>query len=97
MTLEVLQILGIEPKVVGDNLITQGIDLGRIEEGVCVRVGEVELRRSNKAHRPCQTFRLRTSPEAFAAISRERYRGALFNVIRGGTIRKNDSIVVIEK
>lgn len=94
ITSEVLEILGVEPVVVGDNLITAGIDLGRLGAGDIIRAGEVELERSAKTHRPCPTFRSRTSPEAFAAVSRERYRGALFTVIRGGTIRKGDPISI---
>ncbi len=95
ITLEVLDIMDVEPVVVGDNLITEGIDLGRLEEGAVVRVGEVELVRTPKAHRPCATFRSRTSPAAFAAVAQECYRGALFNVHRGGSIRQGDAIVVL--
>jgi hypothetical protein len=94
ITSEILEILGVDPVVVGDNLITAGIDLGRLEAGDIIRAGEVELQRSAKTHRPCHTFRSRTSPEAFAAVSRERYRGALFTVISGGTIRKGDRISI---
>lgn len=95
ISLDVLDVLGVDPIVVGDNLITQGIDLARLNEGDVVRVGEVELERTSRPHRPCMTFRDRTSPEAFAVVSRDGYRGALFNVRRGGTIRKGDAIVVV--
>lgn len=94
ISLEVLNILDVEPDVVGDNLITEGIDLGRLEEGAVLYFGEVELVRTPKAHRPCATFRSRTSPEAFAAVAQECYRGALFNVHRGGSISQGDAIVV---
>lgn len=93
ITVEVLRIFGVDPVVVGDNLITEGVDLGRLEEGDLMQIGDVLLERSDRAHRPCRTFRNRTSPEAFAAVSRERYRGALFVVRKGGVIREGDRIV----
>lgn len=89
---EVLRILGVDPVVIGDNLITEGVDLGMLEEGDLVEVGDVLLERSPRAHRPCRTFRNRTSGEAFAAVSRDRYRGALFAVRGGGTIREGDMV-----
>lgn len=92
MALEVLQVLGVDPVVVGDNLITEGFDVMALDEGARVRVGEVVLERSNRPHRPCVAFRERTSPEAFAAVSRGRYRGALFVVRTPGTIRTGDAI-----
>lgn len=93
MSREVLEVLGVDPVVVGDNLITEEIDLGRLEPGDRVRVGAaVVLERSDREHRPCTLFRDRTSPAAFAAVSRERYRGALFVVRTGGTIATGDPI-----
>lgn len=89
---EVLRVLEVDPVVVGDNLITEGVDLSSLEPGDQMQVGAVRLRRSERAHRPCTKFRDRTSPEAFAAISRERYRGALFVVEKGGVIRQGDPI-----
>ncbi len=97
MTREVLEVLDVEPSVVGDNLITQGIDLARLREGERMQVGDVLLERSARAHRPCATFRDRSSPEAFAAVSRQGYRGALFVVRTGGVIRQGDSIRVLGK
>lgn len=91
---EVLLVFGVDPVVVGDNLITEGVDLGRLEEGDLLQAGDVLLERSARAHRPCRTFRNRTSPEAFAAVSRERYRGALFIVREGGTIREGDPVTI---
>lgn len=90
---EVLQVLGVDPIVVGDNLITEGIDLMTLDPGERLRVGDtVVLERSNRPHRPCVAFRERTSPEAFAAASQGRYRGALFVVRTPGTIRTSDVI-----
>lgn len=95
MTREVLEVLDVEPSAVGDNLITEGVDLARLREGECMHVGDVLLERSTRAHRPCKTFRDRSSPEAFAVVSRHGYRGALFVVRTGGVIRQGDPIRVL--
>ena len=95
ISIEVLRVFGVDPVVPGDNLITEGVDLGILEEGDFVHAGEVLLVRSDRAHRPCSTFRNRTSPEAFVAVSRDRYRGALFNVVEGGVMHTGDSVRII--
>ncbi len=92
VSLEVLQVLGVDPIVVGDNLITEGFDLAALEPGDLVEAGGIILERSSREHRPCTVFRDRTSPEAFAAISREWFRGALFTVRQGGILRQGDPI-----
>ena len=90
---EVLDVIGAEPSVIGDNMITEGIDLMALEPGDRVRVGDsVVLERSRRPHNPCVAFRERTSPEAFAAVSQDRFRGALFVVRRPGTIHVGDPI-----
>lgn len=89
---EVLRVLEVDPVVVGDNLITEGFDLSTLEPGDEVQAGAVRLVRSEQPHRPCLTFRDRTSPEAFAAISRARYRGALFSVKEGGPLQAGETI-----
>ncbi len=97
MTREVLDVLGVDPVVVGDNLITEGIDLSALQPGDTVQVGgDVVLERSRKPHRPCTVFRDRTSPEAFAALEGDRHRGALFVVRHRGTIQVGDPVVVPE-
>lgn len=97
VTKEVLDVVGVDPVVVGDNLITEGVDLAALREGDLVRAGDVLLERSRKAHRPCVTFRSRSSPEAFAVVSKSGYRGALFIVKEGGILRKSDRIEVLER
>lgn len=90
---EVLQTFGVDPVVIGDNLITEGFDLMALEAGDTVQVGDdTVLERSRRPHNPCIAFRERTSPEAFAASSQGRYRGALFVVRRSGMIRCGDVI-----
>ncbi|HET6567395.1 MAG TPA: MOSC domain-containing protein, partial [Rhodothermales bacterium] len=92
VSLEVLQALGVDPIVVGDNLITEGFDLGVLEPGDRVEVGTVLLERSPQEHRPCTVFRDRTSPEAFAAISQQRFRGAVFTVVTGGVLQVGELV-----
>jgi hypothetical protein len=87
MALEVLRVFEVDPVVVGDNLITSGIDLSALEAGSVLRIGDVVIERSWKEHRPCVHFRNRTSAEAFAAAARAGVRGALFVVREGGRIR----------
>ncbi len=92
INLEVLRLFGTEPAVIGDNLVVEGFDLRALRPGDRVRVGEVVLERSPRPHRPCAKFRDRTSPAAFAAVSRTDRRGALFVVVQGGCIRLGDPI-----
>ncbi|HEX7072060.1 MAG TPA: MOSC domain-containing protein [Rhodothermales bacterium] len=92
---EVLAAMNVDPAVVGDNLVTRGIDLCALESGQTLEIGEVVLQRSDREHRPCATFRERTSPEAFDAAALG-YRGALFVVVRGGRINVGDSIRVLD-
>lgn len=96
VALEVLRLFRVAPDVTGDNLVTEGIDLAALAEGDAVHAGEVVLERSPRDHRPCTTFRDRTSPEAFAAAGRG-HRGALFVVRRGGTLRRGDPLRVVPR
>ena len=93
---EVLAVLGVDPLVVGDNLITRGIDLTALGPGDLVQVGSVVLERSPAEHRPCRLFRDRTSPEAFGVVARG-FRGALFSVRKSGRIATGDAIRVLAR
>lgn len=95
IALDVLRVLGVAPRALGDNLITEGVNLALLEESDLLEVGEVLLERSGRPHNPCRTFRERTSPEAFAVVSKNRYRGALFVVRKGGTIRIGDTVRIV--
>ena len=92
MSSEVLRVLGVDPLVVGDNLITAGLDLAALEPGEQVQAGAVRLVRSPRPHRPCTVFRERTSPEAFAVVSQDRHRGTLFTVEQGGTLHAGETL-----
>jgi MOSC domain-containing protein YiiM len=90
---EVLSALGASPETPGDNLVVAGIDLRSLKPGQLVRIGsDVVLRRAVKDHRPCHLFARRISSEAREAVSEGGFRGALFAVLKGGTIRVGDTI-----
>jgi len=97
MTSEVLDILGVEMDVPGDNLITRGVDLGGLDAGDRLMIGNVVLCRSEKPHRPCDTFARRTFGEAMRAVAATDTRGALFVVEKPGTIRTGDPIRVVRR
>jgi MOSC domain-containing protein YiiM len=89
---EVAEALSVDPVVIGDNIVSRGLDLSSIEAGDVLRVGEVVLRRSEKAHRPCDLFARRASQDAMEAVRETGTRGALFYVLMGGTICIDDNI-----
>jgi MOSC domain-containing protein YiiM len=84
----------------GDNLI---VDLDISEEnlppGTRLSIGDVELEISNDPHRPCGQFHARfgaTSVKKIARANRtgKRGRGVLAEIVRAGTIRIGDKILV---
>lgn len=94
IAMEVIGAMGLDPAATGDNLVTRGIDLAALKEGDTLRIGEVQLIRGAKSHRPCELFRQRAGDAAFAVAARG-YRGALFVVRKGGRLAVNDPIEVI--
>ncbi|MDA1029596.1 MAG: sulfurase [Bacteroidetes bacterium] len=90
---EVAEALGIDPVVIGDNIICRGLNLSDLKMGDELQIGQVLLRRAEKDHRPCDLFARRVSQEAMEAVRETRMRGALFNVITGGTISNQDPIL----
>ena len=88
---EVLEALGIPPAAPGDNLIIRGIDLRAIPPGMILLIGDLPVRRTAAAHRPCRLFRDRTSGIAFQIAARG-WRGALFDALTKGTIRAGDPV-----
>lgn len=92
---EVGRALGVDPVVVGDNIISEGIDLSKLNAGDKLAVGEVILRRSEKNHRPCDLFEKRVSKAAREAVLENNMRGALFYVEKGGEIKVGDSILPV--
>jgi MOSC domain-containing protein YiiM len=95
MAAEVLDLLGLEADVPGDNLITRGVDLSGLREGDRLRIGGVVLRRSEKPHSPCDVFARRSSAAAMRAVAATDTRGALFVVEKEGSIQAGETIRVI--
>jgi MOSC domain-containing protein YiiM len=88
---EVLDALGIPPAAPGDNLIIRGVDLRAIPPGMILLIGDLPLRRTAAAHRPCRLFWDRTSGISFR-IAAQGWRGALFDALTKGTIRAGDPV-----
>ncbi len=92
---EVIESLGSQIDVPGDNLVFEGIDLRTLRPGSLVRIGEsVVLKRAEKTHRPCELFARRISEEARQAVLELELRGALFSVLHGGMVRQGDAVTV---
>ena len=92
---EVARFLGVDPVVVGDNIVSEGIDLSKLNAGEKIAIGSVTLTRSEKNHRPCELFAERVSQEAKEAVLETNMRGALFYVETSGTIQMGDSITLL--
>ncbi len=95
MAAEVLAALQIEVAVPGDNLITEGVDLSALKPGDRLIIGSVVLKRSQKDHRPCDTFGHRATTQAKELIGELGLRGALFAVDEGGRIECGDLVTVV--
>ncbi|NNE69939.1 MAG: c-type cytochrome [Rhodothermales bacterium] len=94
ISIEALRAMGGAPDVTGDNLVTRGIDLGGLKPGDQLVSSEVVLQRSDAPHRPCALFRSRLGQDAFEAAAAG-HRGALFVVVRGGSLRVGDQLRVV--
>jgi len=95
MAAEVLEALGADLAVPGDNLITRGLDLGHLQAGDRIEIGGAVLERTSSMHRPCSLFARRISEDARRAVLATNTRGALFVVLEGGTMRTGDPITLI--
>jgi MOSC domain-containing protein YiiM len=94
---EIARVVGADPLHVGDNVVSIGIDLSKLQAGDELRIGEVVLRRSEKDHRPCDLFARRVSQEAMLAVKESGTRGALFYVVSGGRLSVGDPITLESK
>ncbi|MCB0717849.1 MAG: sulfurase [Bacteroidetes bacterium] len=83
---------GIDCTTIGDNLVTSGIDLRTLRPGDRLLMGSAVLVRSQPRHRPCTLFRERTSAAIYQVAFDDDWRGALFDVVTGGTIRVGSEI-----
>lgn len=92
MDIETLAELGLEPGVVKENLTVRGLDMGRLERGQRLRVGQALLETTIPCA-PCEQMEA-IRPGLQEAIRGR--RGVLFRVVEGGRIRPGDEIVVVE-
>lgn len=93
MDRETLEVFGLIPGIVRENITTDGIDVNRLAIGQRLEIGDVELQVSAVCD-PCeQTEALRPGLQA-AMLGR---RGMLCKVVRGGLLRRGDEIVVMEQ
>jgi len=95
MAVEVIEALRIGIALPGDNLITEGVDLGALKPGDRLIIGSVVLRRSQKDHRPCDTFGRRATTQAQELVGELGLRGALFAVEERGRIECGDRVTVV--
>lgn len=96
---EVLDLLGVDLHMPGDNVIIEGLDLRGLAVGQRIVLGAgpeaVVLERSAAVHRPCGLFADRAGADAYAFAYAEDLRGILCFVRRGGTVREGDPVRVI--
>ncbi len=86
--METLQMLGLAPGVVKENITTAGLDLRSLRDGQCLEIGEAVLQVTEPCH-PCHRM------DAIRQGLREELRGQrgiLCKVITAGRIKKGDSI-----
>jgi MOSC domain-containing protein YiiM len=92
---EVLDTLGVDWHLPGDNVVLEGLDLRLVPVGATIAIGsEVVLERSAAVHRPCGLFADRAGAEAYAFTYAEDLRGVLCYARRGGIIRLGDAVEV---
>lgn len=96
---EVLEVLGVDLHLPGDNVVVEGLDLRALAVGRRIALGvgaeSVVLERSAAVHRPCGLFAERAGAEAYAFAYAEDLRGILCFVRRGGITREGDAVRVL--
>ncbi|HKM65821.1 MAG TPA: MOSC domain-containing protein [Candidatus Acidoferrum sp.] len=93
MDRETLELFGLAPGIVRENVTTEGLDVNGLAIGERLRIGEVELQVSAPCG-PCEQIEA-LRPGLQAAM--EGKRGTLCKVVRGGMLRRGDEIVVIRE
>jgi MOSC domain len=89
--LETLDLLGVKPGQVKENITTRGLEMKRIQSGMRLRIGEALLE-VTIACDPCS--RMDEIRQGLQEELRGR-RGWLFRVLQGGSIRRGDSIKIL--
>ena len=92
MDRESLDVFELAPGIVRENVTTEGLEVNALAIGQRLQVGEVELQVSAVCD-PCEQIEaLRPGLQA----EMQGRRGMLCKVVRGGTLRRGDEIVVIQ-
>jgi MOSC domain-containing protein YiiM len=92
MDREALHFFELEPGIVRENVTTEGLDVNGLEIGQRLLIGDVELQVSAICD-PCEQIEA-LRPGLQAAMQGR--RGMLCKVVRGGSLRRGDEIVVIQ-
>ncbi len=92
MDRETLDAFELTPGIVRENVTTEGLEVNALAIGQRLQVGEAELQVSAVCD-PCEQIEaLRPGLQA----EMQGRRGMLCKVVRGGTLRRGDGIVVIQ-
>lgn len=88
---ETLQTMNLAPGIIRENITTEGIDVNALHVGEKLRAGDVELEVSAVCE-PCELME-----EIRAGLMEELagQRGMLCRVLRGGSIKQGDAILVV--
>lgn len=89
MDRETLDLFGLAPGIVRENVTTEGLDVNGLAIGQVLQIGEVELQVSAVCD-PCEQIEA-LRPGLQAAMQGR--RGMLCKVVRGGLLRRGDEIV----
>jgi hypothetical protein len=92
---EVLDVLGIDYDVTGDNLIIRGLDLSQLKPGDTLRIGDAVLTVTPTPHRPCTKLAVRTSLTKKQALSEGRLRGIMLDAREPATICMGDWVELL--
>jgi MOSC domain-containing protein YiiM len=93
MDRETLDVFGLVPGIVRENVTTDGLDVNGLAIGQRLEIGEVELQVSAVCD-PCEQIEA-LQPGLQAALQGR--RGMLCKVVRGGLLKRGDEILVIDQ
>jgi MOSC domain-containing protein YiiM len=92
MDRETLDFFELAPGIVRENVTTDGLDVNGLTIGQRLQIGEVELQVSAVCD-PCEQIEA-LRPGLQAAMQGR--RGMLCRVVRGGSLKRGDEIVVVQ-
>ena len=87
---ETLRAMELQPGIIRENITTEGLDVNALKVGEQLRAGEVELRVSAVCE-PCELMEQIRSGLMMELVAR---RGMLCMVLRGGMVRRGDTIEI---